>query len=90
MKSFLIVYKLNNPSSDYTAISEKIKSYEKWAKPFERTWLVQTERSVVEVRDELAAAIDKKGSILVMDVGSAAWATSRVNTEVTEWMHKNM
>ena len=90
MKTFLIVYKLNNYKQDYSIISEKIKSYSAWAKPFDRTWLIKTDRSAVEIRDGLASSINRRGSILVMEVSRTAWATSMVDNKVNDWMHKNV
>lgn len=90
MKTFLIVYKLNDYKTDYSIISEKIKSYSNWAKPFDRTWLINTDRSAVEIRDGLAASINRRGRILVIDVSGSAWATSMVDNKVNDWMHKNV
>ena len=61
MKTFIIVYKLNDYKKDYSIISEKIKSYSIWAKPFDRTWIIKTDKSVVEIRDGLAASINRRG-----------------------------
>lgn len=90
MKTFLIVYKLNDYKSDYSIISERIKSCSTWAKPFDRTWIVKTDKSATDIRDELASSINRRGRILVIDVSGAAWATSMVDNKVNDWMHQNV
>lgn len=90
MKTFLIVYKLNDYGTYYSIISEKIKSYGKWAKPFDRTWVVKTEKPAVDIRNELASVINRRGSILVVNITGSAWATSQVNTSVNDWLHDNV
>jgi len=90
MKTFIVTYKLDNYKVSYPIISEKIKSYDRWAKPFDRTWIIKTDKSAVEVRDELVSAINSKGSIIVMDVSGSAWATARVNIKVNDWLHENV
>lgn len=90
MNAFIVTYNLDNNETSYPLISKKLKSYGKWAKPFERTWIIKTDKSAVEVRDELASSIHNNGSILVMNVSGVAWATSRVNTKVNDWLHGNV
>ena len=90
MKTYIITYQLDNYKAIYPHISEKIKSYGKWAKPFNRTWIVKTDKSAVELREELSSIINRKGSILVMEVSGSAWATSCVNAKVNEWLHENV
>lgn len=90
MKSYIVVYQLENSSNDYSKISEKLKSYSGWAKPFDRTWLIKTDKSAVEIRNELASSIERRGSIMVIRISEAAWATSRVQTNINDWMHENV
>lgn len=90
MKTFLITYTLDTFSELYPLISDKIKSYPKWARISQSTWLIQTDESVSEVRSELKATINENGTILVIDVSSSAWATFAVSKNVTNWMKENL
>lgn len=86
----MIVYKLTDSETDYPRISAKIKSYNGYAKPFPRTWFIRTDKNPKEIRDDLSETLTHPGSILVIDVSDASWATKRVDTDVTGWMHKNL
>jgi len=90
MNTLLITYQLDNYQESYPKISAQIKSYENWAKLFNRTWLVRSEKRTSVVRDELRHAILGNGKILVVNVSGSAWATSKVENEVTSWMHNNV
>lgn len=90
MKTFLITYTLEAFDDSFPTISEKIKEYPKWARISQYAWLIQSNKSVSDVRSELKTAINEKGTILVIDVSSAAWATFAVNKQVTEWMKENL
>lgn len=90
MKSYIVVYQLENSVNDYSKISEKLKAYSGWAKPFDRTWLIRTDKTAVEIRDELASAIERRGSIMVIKISDASWATSLVQRSINDWMHENV
>lgn len=90
MKTFLITYTLNSFERLYPVISDKIKSYPKWARISQHAWLIQTDQSVSNVRSDLKTSIDEDGTIFVIDVSSSAWATFAVSKNVTNWMRENM
>lgn len=90
MKTFLITYTLGRFEELYPKISAKIKSYPKWARISQSTWLIQTDESVSEVRSDLKATINEDGTILVIDVSSSAWATFAISKNVTNWMKENI
>lgn len=90
MKTFLITYTLDRFEELYPTISTKIKSYPKWARISQNTWLIQTDESVSEVRSDLKATINEDGTILVIDVSSSAWATFAISKNVTNWMKENI
>lgn len=91
-KTYLISYDLRIPetSEDYQRLIKHIKSYSKWAKPLKSVWFIKTSRSVAEVRDDLNKQIDSNDGILVIDVTSAAWGTTGISKEVTDWMKENL
>jgi hypothetical protein len=50
--------------------------------------LIRTEKTPTAVRDEIKALLPPNGKALVMDVTNTAWATTGVDSRVTEWLKK--
>ena len=90
MKTLLVTYTLNSFKDQYAVIREKITSYPKWARISQYSWLIKTDDSISNVRSDLKATIQEKGSILVIDVTNAPWATYAVSKNVTDWMKENV
>jgi len=90
MKTRLIVYQLKVSSKDYPRLLNYIKTFPKWAKPMNRSFMVKSKKRTSEIRDELNRVIRNGGKILVIDVSNSGWATSGVNMTVTSWIRENM
>jgi len=90
MNTLIITYELNNSKEDYPKLSNKIKSYDGWAKPFNRTWFIKSSKKASIVRDELNEEIGGRGKIVVINVSGAAWGTLNVSCEVNAWLHENI
>jgi hypothetical protein len=90
--TLLISYDLGVPetSDDYKRLIAYIKSLGTWAKPLYSMWLVKTDKTCTQVRDEINSQIDTNDKTLVMDVTGVGWASMRLDTAVTEWMKKNL
>lgn len=88
----LISYDLRVPetSDDYKRLITYIKSFSLWAKPLYSVWFVKTSKTCSQVRDEIKRETDANDRALVIEVTDADWATSNVDTEVTDWMKKNL
>ncbi len=90
MESFLISFHLNN-QEDYAKVSEQIRSYPKWARIVDNVWIVLSDNKLTEIRESISSLIDSNGgSVLVVKVTHAAWATYSVEKEVTDWMKENI
>lgn len=90
MESFLISFHLND-QGDYAKVSEQIRSYPKWARIVDNVWIVLSDNKLTEIRESISSLIDSKGgSVLVVKVTHAAWATYSVEKEVTDWMKENI
>lgn len=73
-KSKIVSYDLCNTGKDYAKLYELLKSYPHWAKITESTWFISTDKSCVEVRDEINSVTDKDDRIFVAELtGVAAW-----------------
>lgn len=92
MNCLLISYDLGVPetSKDYQNVIKYLKSLGTWAKPLYSVFLVLTNKTVSEVRNQIKDLTDENDKILVLDVKNDSWATARISTDVTSWMNKNI
>jgi hypothetical protein len=90
MKVYQINYDLRK-QRNYDALYQKIKAYGKWCHPLESCWMVVTEKSAVQIRDELLSAMDSDDGLLVTRLkGEAAWRKLNSNTKMTNWLKNNL
>lgn len=92
MKVYQINYDLRN-KRNYKALYEKIKSYGTWAKPLESCWIIVTDKSAAEVRDELSVVMDADDGLLVTGLsGNAAWRCLDFDSDstMTDWLKSNL
>lgn len=90
MNCYLITFQIEN-SESYEAIATRIRSNPKWARVMRNVWIVLTESKMTEIRESISALIgNNNGSVMVMEVSNAAWATYSVDKEVTDWMKNNI
>ena len=74
MNSIILSYDLRAPGRNYDALYEKIKAFPHWAKITESTWLLKTNKTCVQVRDEIASVVDSNDRVFVTkSTGDAAW-----------------
>ncbi len=77
-------------SEDYKKVIEYIRAYNYFAKPLKSVWLIKTNKSVSDIRDDLKVLSDNNDGILVIDITNKYWATAGIDKEVTEWMKSNI
>ena len=84
MKLYQITYDLRK-QRDYQSLHQRIKAYGTWCRPLESTWIVPTNQSAVQVRDNLFAVMDADDGLLVTRLqGDAAWYGLAV--EEAKWL----
>jgi len=92
MRVVLISYDLigrDETSDDYKRLIEKIKSYGGWAKIHYSFWALQTSLSTKQLRDELAAYVDKNDRLIVIEAGrNAAWRN--LANDVSDWLKNSL
>lgn len=90
MRSFLIGYDLNKPGQDYPGLFEAIKNLgSTWWHCLDSTWIVNSAKSTVEIRNVLASRIDGNDKLLVVELsGPAAWTGFEGNCQ--DWLHRNL
>ena len=80
MKTIQVNCELKQPAHHYTALYDYMESYERASHPLHSMWLVKTDKSIPQVRDEVRRLVDDDDEILVFDVTGAAWASNYNDT----------
>lgn len=84
MKVYQINYDLRK-QRNYDALYEKIRAYGTWCRPLASCWLVATDKTAVQVRDDLTQVLDSDDGIIVTRLhGEAAWRG--LDAKVSEWL----
>jgi hypothetical protein len=84
MRLYQITYDLRK-QRDYPSLYQRIKGYGTWCQALESTWIIVTDQTTVQVRDNLRDAMDRDDGLLVTRLhGEAAW--KGLPTEVTHWL----
>lgn len=87
METYLISYDLSNKDK-YKELFEKIKSYGKWAHITESFFAIVSDKSAVEIRDELLKIIGDESSLMVVrSAHEAAWHNTLCTSE---WLKKSL
>lgn len=92
MKVYQINYDLRK-QRDYQPLYDQIKSYGNWAHPLESCWIIASNKSAEQIRDELISVMDADDGILVTRLkGEAAWRqlNHEVDNEMTDWLKQNL
>ena len=88
MKVYQINYDLRK-QRDYSSLIKQIKAYQTYVNPLESCWLIATNQSSVQVRDNLASVMDADDGLLVTRLqGEAAWRMlgGNSNGSMDKWL----
>ena len=89
MATYMVGYDLNKPVQNYTELIDAIKSYGTWWHHLDSTWIIKTDQTPVEVRDNLAQHIDSNDELLVAAISApAAW--HGFNDKGSQWLKDNL
>jgi hypothetical protein len=89
VNTLLVGYDLNQPGQNYAALSARLKGFGTWWHHLDSTWLVCTELTAVQLRNELHALLDSSDELLVFDVTAKSWAGAGLSERALEWLRKN-
>lgn len=85
MATFVIGYDLNRPLQDYSDLITAIKAYGTWWHHLDSTWIIVTDQTAKQVRDELVRHIDENDELLVVQsAGIGAWRG--FSNEGSKWL----
>lgn len=84
MKLYQISYDLRK-QRDYPSLYERIEAYGTWCHALESTWIIVSDQTSVQIRDNLRQAMDKDDGLLVTRLqGEGAWVG--LSDEITQWL----
>jgi hypothetical protein len=90
MNTYLISFQIKSNEA-YGAIAEKLRSFPRWARTMDNVWVVKSEYSAADIRDEISALIKEVGgTILVVNISEEEWASYALSQEVANWMKQNI
>ncbi len=77
MRTFLISYDLANPNAKRHALAEIIMSSgDRWARPLEQTWYVETEETADEIEARMSWLLGDEDGLIVQAVASGSVLTN--------------
>jgi hypothetical protein len=89
MASYIVGYDLNRPHQDYHDLIEAIKTYSKWWHYLDSTWIIVTNTTAKEIRDDLGQHIDDDDELLVVKSGGlGAW--KGFDEKAGKWLKDNL
>jgi hypothetical protein len=89
MKTYLIGYDLKRPPQEYPGLMEAIKKFPLSWQHLASTWIVKTDGSAKQVRDQVKPHIDTADKLLVLELsGEGAWAG--LSDEAIDWLVANL
>lgn len=88
MKTYLISFVLKIPNRNYRGFYDALKSFGKWGKISDYTWIIKSSKSALEIRDYLSKYIDYKDSLIVIKTErDSAWKNVLASSK---WLKKNL
>jgi len=86
MATYIILYESVGPRDASEQIHEAAKKYAHWGRITDSSWAVDTEKTAVEIRDEIKTHIHTGDRLFVVRSGTeAAWSSVRASNE---WLKK--
>ena len=82
---YCISYDLKNPGRDYTSLIEGIKAYGTWWHQTQSVWIIVSQRTATEVRDDLMKYIDRSDKLFVV-VLKREWAAVGFQDKEYIWL----
>jgi hypothetical protein len=90
MRTLLVGYDLNKPGKDYAPLIARLRELGTWWHHLDSTWLVRTNLSVVEIRDNLRKLMDSSDELLVIDVTGDAAAWAGIKKSGSDWLLEHL
>lgn len=86
MSTKLIAYDLNRPGQNYDELIAAIKKLGAWWHHLDSTWLVKSNLSTKQIRDQLRSYVDAGDELLVVNVTGDARSWTGFNARGSNWI----
>lgn len=88
-KAYIVSYDLVTPGQNYERVIQKIKQNSGWARLGGSAYVVLSDKSPVDIRNDIASVMDKSDKLFVGALHApAAWIG--LTDEVSEWLKKGL
>jgi hypothetical protein len=81
-----ISYDLKQPHRDYSKVISAIKDMGAWCKPLESYWIVDTNLTVGQVRDQVQGAVDGNDSVFCVRLQNN-WGSYNIPQACVDWLN---
>lgn len=89
MPAYIVTYDLHETGQNYTCLIDKLKQYGTYWHAQQSVWVVVTNQSAVQIRDNLMKCTDSNDKIFVAHLGGeAAWTGYPDST--SNWLKQNL
>lgn len=84
----IISYDLEGPenSGDYKKIGEYMRTFDTRCKPLESFWMIETDLTCGQLRDNIGLYLDDNDKLLVLRWDQVNWATKGMSKDVNDWL----
>ena len=86
MRTLLVGYDLNKQPESYADLIAKLKSFGTWWHGLDSTWLIRSDHTVAQLRDELMAFLDRDDELVLLDVTGDSWGSYGLTKELSDWV----
>lgn len=91
MASYMIGYDLNKPVQNYNDLIDAIKKVgTNWWHCLDSTWIVKTDKTAAQIRDELTPHIDHQNDELLVARLSGEGAWIGFDSKCSTWLKDNL
>jgi len=88
-RAYIISYDLSKPGQNYEALLKKIKTHHAWARLGGSAYIVLSDNTAAQIRDDLTQALDKNDKLFVGAINApAAWIG--LGDEVSQWLRNDL
>lgn len=89
MPAYIIAYDLHEAGQNYTCIIDRLKKYGTYCHLQQSVWIINTNQSAVQVRDNLMKCLDRNDKLFVgLLGGEAAWTGYPDN--ISNWLRQHL
>ena len=90
MTTYAISYDLHKKDGfDYTNLIDAIKAYPNWCHHLESDWVVTSDKTAEQIRDDLLRHIHKDDKLIVFKLArEAAWYG--LSDKISDWLKNNL